>query len=121
MLPAGGPGVRRARPGRRKTSATPFLRRGYTLVKLVLTLIIVALLAAIGVVSYQAYRERIDVAKAGSDIAPIADLYSMGKDGSNVPPQTAAISRDDIIAGFVRTAAGGAQGGVATAARVAVA
>ena len=144
-------------PGRRKTSGDRFLWRGYTLVELMLTLVIIALLASIGVVSYQAYRDRVDVAKAGSDIAVIAasvtefrnewgrlptsldevgkttmvdpwghgyqyvdhtddssrgswrkdknivpinsdfDLYSMGKDGSSVPPLTAKPSRDDII------------------------
>ena len=131
--------------------------RGFTLVEIVLAVTIIGILLSIGVVSYKAYRDRIDVAKAGSDIVVISasvtefrgewgrlpvdlgevgkstmtdpwghayqytshadastkgswrkdknivpinsvfDLYSMGKDGTSVPPLTAAPSRDDII------------------------
>jgi len=38
----------------------------------VLAVVIIAILASIGVVSYRAYRDRVDIAKAGSDIAVIS-------------------------------------------------
>jgi general secretion pathway protein G len=133
------------------------LRRGYTIVELMLTIVIAGIVVSLGVISYRAYLERVDIAKAGQDIAVISaqitefkkewgrfptnlgevgmaamadpwghgyqyvdhtdtanrgnwrkdknivpinsdfDLFSMGKDGSSVPPLTAATSRDDII------------------------
>jgi general secretion pathway protein G len=48
------------------------LRRGFTLVEVVLAVVIVAILVSLGVVSYRAYLDRVDIAKAASDIAVIS-------------------------------------------------
>ena len=46
--------------------------QGFTLVEVVLAMVIVAVLVSLGIVSYRAYLERVDIARAGSDIAVIS-------------------------------------------------
>jgi len=145
--------------------------RGLTLLEILLGVMIVAVLAAMGMATYNGYKAKIKVSRAITDIVTIQtsvaayvvdnqklpnalsdvsaqlgamvdpwghgyqylnhtdiagaglfrkdknivpinsdyDLWSMGPDGSTVPPLTAAVSRDDIVrannARFIGTAA----------------
>jgi len=65
-------GAEFGRPLRHPRRNAHLVSRGFTLVEIVLAVVIIAILMSLGVVSYQAYRDRIDIAKAGSDIAVIS-------------------------------------------------
>jgi prepilin-type N-terminal cleavage/methylation domain-containing protein len=94
-------GARFGRPLRfARRNAVRLVSRGFTLVEVVLAVVILAILASLGVVSYRAYRDRVDIAKAGSDIAVISasvtefrnewgrfptDLGEIGKNTMNDP------------------------------------
>ena len=83
---------------RRGASARPGAQRGFTLVEVVLTVAILVILASIGVVSYQAYRERIDFAKAASDIAVIsASVTEFKNEWGRFPTSLAEVGKTTML------------------------
>jgi len=76
------------------------LRRiaGLTLVELMITLFIVAVLAQLSVAVYNNYREQSDIAKASSDIAAIAvDVALYSNDHKTFPASLADIGRAAML------------------------
>ena len=79
-------------------SKGPASRQGYTVVEVTLIVVIVAVLASLGMVSYRAYIERIDIAKAGSDIAVIsASATEFKSEWGRFPTGLAEIGKSTML------------------------
>ena len=63
-----------------------------------LTVVIVAVLASLGIVSYRAYRDRVDIAKAGSDVAVIsASVTEFKNEWGRFPNDLAEIGKTTMV------------------------
>ncbi|HZQ62284.1 MAG TPA: prepilin-type N-terminal cleavage/methylation domain-containing protein [Casimicrobiaceae bacterium] len=71
---------------------------GITLVELMITIFIVAVLAQLSMSMYNTYRQQSDIAKASSDIAAIAvDVALYANDHKTFPDSLAQIGRDTML------------------------
>ena len=80
------------------TALSPFGRRGYTLVELMLVVLIVAVLSAIAFPTYAAYRKRVDNMKALTDIAAMSTMINLyARDNRANPANLAAIGSGGAV------------------------
>lgn len=68
----------------------PAPQQGFTVVELLITILLVAVLAAIALPSYARYRDRIKTAQAVGEIAGMALLIARFADDARAPPATLA-------------------------------
>jgi len=73
-------------PGGRQAANRPFSIRGFTIIELMVTIGIVALIAAIGLPSYISYKQKAYVAAATMDILTIATAINRYNTINNSPP-----------------------------------
>jgi len=79
------------------SSCTPSAQRGFTVIELMLTVAIVAVLAAIALPTYQKYIERAKLVQAVNDIGSIAaDVAKFALDNRGNPASLADVGRDRI-------------------------
>jgi general secretion pathway protein G len=85
-------------PREGQATSPPFSNRGFTLVELMVSIGIVALIAAIGLPSYISYKQRACVAAATMDIMTIATAINRYNTVNNLPPpDLATIGFDTLL------------------------